>query len=210
MKTEHIIIGLIILMVVLFFMQKKEHAGSTQALSNEAVQNIAKVYADTTGTATFNNTKTTGESTFNGMTSFKGSSLGPTHIPYSNGENYIRGTTNIDGNVKMNGLVEINNGFTALSPNKEYKLTIGDDGNLVIFKKDGTVAWASFNTILDNKAYGVQSRQGGYLGDFGHRQTPGWTPIKPKDRGLWENMYFRKVPFETYTDAQDRSGISAG
>ena len=43
MKTKHIIIGLIILLVVLFFIQKKEHAGSTAtptSLSNEAIQNI--------------------------------------------------------------------------------------------------------------------------------------------------------------------------
>ncbi len=74
MKTKHIIIGLIILIGILFFIQKKEHAGTvpppaspasptstanTQLLSNEAIQNIAKVYADTSGIATFNNINVT-------------------------------------------------------------------------------------------------------------------------------------------------------
>ena len=59
MKTQHIIIGLIVILIVLFLLQKKEHAGSIPPsppqLSNEAIQNIAKVYADTNNTATFNN-----------------------------------------------------------------------------------------------------------------------------------------------------------
>jgi microcystin-dependent protein len=56
MKNKYIIIGLIILVGLLFLMQNKEHAGSTSlALSNEAVQSIATVYANTNGTATFNN-----------------------------------------------------------------------------------------------------------------------------------------------------------
>jgi microcystin-dependent protein len=62
MKTKHIIIGLLILLVVLFLMQKKEHAGSTASvkLSNEAIQNIATVYADTNNEVSFNNIKATG------------------------------------------------------------------------------------------------------------------------------------------------------
>jgi microcystin-dependent protein len=72
MKTKHIIIGLLILLVVLFLMQNKEHAGSTPALSNEAVQSIAKVYADTNGTATFNNTRITGNATFDGEVTING------------------------------------------------------------------------------------------------------------------------------------------
>jgi hypothetical protein len=164
MKTEHIIIGLIILMVVLFLMQKKEHAGSTQALSNEAVQNIAKVYADTTGTATFNNTKATGtsdfniirgygEATFNSTSTFKGGKgdIGGTHFPWWDGTNFIRGPTQIDGLVKMN------KGFTALSPNNQYELKITDDGNLVISKSDGTLKWASNNTANINIPYKIQA-----------------------------------------------------
>ena len=63
MKTKYIIIGLIILLVVLFVTQKKEHASGSVptplTLSNEAIQNIAKVYADTNGMATFNNINVT-------------------------------------------------------------------------------------------------------------------------------------------------------
>ena len=65
MKTKHIIIGLAILIVILFIVQKKENADSTspatQNLSNEAVQNIAKIYADTNNEAVFNNVKITGD-----------------------------------------------------------------------------------------------------------------------------------------------------
>ncbi len=64
MKTKNIIIGLIILLVVLFFLQHKEHAAgsvsATSALSNEAIQNLAKIYADTNNTAAFNNIRATG------------------------------------------------------------------------------------------------------------------------------------------------------
>ncbi len=51
-----------IIFLVVFFTQKKEHARSTnkQLLSNEAVQNIAKVYADTKSISAFNNIKVTG------------------------------------------------------------------------------------------------------------------------------------------------------
>ncbi len=69
MKLQHIIIGLIILVGLLLFIQKKEHAGSTPSttpqLSNEAIQNIAKVYADTSNTATFNNLNVTSKITGN-------------------------------------------------------------------------------------------------------------------------------------------------
>ena len=64
MKTKYIIVGLIIVLLILFFFQKKEHAGSTPStspqLSNEAIQNIAKIYSDSSNTATFNNITTTG------------------------------------------------------------------------------------------------------------------------------------------------------
>ena len=70
MKTKYIIIGLIILVGILFFIQNKENAGSVPPpstpsapsipnLSNEAIQNIAKIYADTNNEAVFNNIKVT-------------------------------------------------------------------------------------------------------------------------------------------------------
>ncbi len=61
MKIKHIIIFLIVVLLVLFFTQQKEHLSSkTPNLSSEAVQNIAKVYADTKESAYFNNINTTG------------------------------------------------------------------------------------------------------------------------------------------------------
>jgi hypothetical protein len=70
MKTKYIIIGLVIILLVLFITQKKEHSGSVTPsapqLSNEAIQNIARIYADTNNTATFNNLNTTGDITVSG------------------------------------------------------------------------------------------------------------------------------------------------
>ena len=66
METKHIIIGLVVILIVLLVVQQKEHASSTPpttslTLSNEAIQNISKVYADTNNTATFNNIRATGD-----------------------------------------------------------------------------------------------------------------------------------------------------
>jgi microcystin-dependent protein len=58
MKIKYIILGLVILLIILFLVQKKEHitqSSSTKNLSTEAIQNIANIYADTKNTATFNN-----------------------------------------------------------------------------------------------------------------------------------------------------------
>ena len=81
MKTKHIIVSLIIVLVILFFVQKKEHAGSTppptQNLSNEAIQNIAKIYADTNNEVIFNNVKTTGKITGNFTGNVTGNLVSP-------------------------------------------------------------------------------------------------------------------------------------
>ena len=103
MKTKHIIIGLIIVLVVLFFVQKKEHAGSTtpaQNLSNEAIQNIAKIYADTNNEATFNNIKSIGKITGNVTGNVTGklvSSDGNYSVSIDNTGNLVllNGTTNV-------------------------------------------------------------------------------------------------------------------
>jgi microcystin-dependent protein len=58
MKIKYIILGLVILLIILFLVQKKEHitpSSSTKNYSSEAIQNIANIYADTKNTATFNN-----------------------------------------------------------------------------------------------------------------------------------------------------------
>ncbi len=71
MKTKHIIFGLLIFVLLFLFIQNKEHAGSTSPpLSNEAIQNIAKVYSDTANTATFNNIQTTGKLNVDGSVNF--------------------------------------------------------------------------------------------------------------------------------------------
>ncbi len=126
MKTKHIIITLIIVLLILFFVQKKEHAGSTPPLSNEAIQNIAKVYADTTGTSTFNNIRATGTTNLkdswfphsDGNNYIKGSGITQietptrfsgkgtdTWFPYSDGRNYIRGSTTVDGDTTFTNTV---------------------------------------------------------------------------------------------------------
>jgi hypothetical protein len=209
MKTKHIIIGLIIVLVVLFFVQKKEHAGSTQALSNEAVQNIAKVYADTTGTATFNNTKATGtsdfniirgygEATFNGNTTFKSSVKdAPTHFPYSDGKNYIRGPTQIDGDTTINGLIKMNKGFEARSPNGQYYLTVQDNGVLTLRDKNNSnkALWSSGDTVMARKAYGIKSPWH-YLGN--NNRTAYFGPEGPENAGYQQAMYIMPTNFENY------------
>jgi outer membrane lipoprotein SlyB len=70
MKKIHIIIVLlIILLLIITIRSQSENAGTVNSnsknLSNEAVQNIASVYANTTGTATFNNLRATGKITGN-------------------------------------------------------------------------------------------------------------------------------------------------
>jgi hypothetical protein len=74
MRSKYIIFGLIIFVLLFFFTQNKEHAGSgstpppssttpstTPILSNEAIQNVARVYADANNTAVFNNVNITGK-----------------------------------------------------------------------------------------------------------------------------------------------------
>ncbi len=80
MKRIHIIIVLlIILLLIITFHAQSENAGTVNSnsknLSNEAVQNIASVYANTTGTATFNNVRVTGNIEIKGdadIKNFKG------------------------------------------------------------------------------------------------------------------------------------------
>ena len=63
MHRNHIIILFIIVIIILYLLNnRKENAGNVSAtsLSNEAIQNISSVYANTTGTASFNNLVVTG------------------------------------------------------------------------------------------------------------------------------------------------------
>jgi hypothetical protein len=52
MKLDYIFGIIIIILIILIIFKKKEHL---TAASNEAIQNVAKIYADASGTVTFNN-----------------------------------------------------------------------------------------------------------------------------------------------------------
>jgi hypothetical protein len=191
MKNEYIIIAILVI-VILFFIwnNNKEHL-----TGNEAVFNIAKVYADATGTVNFNNIRTTGNANFNkitgvdvsggnldvsgiarfnkftaldkadgyvdvsgnlevfGFANFRGASTDnptnmKTHFPNSDGKNYIRGTTQIDGGSILNGPLVVNapvslgRGFYARSPDGSKSLHLGNDAKLYIFNGTEKV-WSS-------------------------------------------------------------------
>ena len=108
MKTKHIIIGLIILVVVLFLMQKKEHAGSTATqLSNEAIQNIGKVYGDTRNTASFNSINATGSITTKNLKAEDGSgNFGTITVKdlIVTGDIIVKGTGNSSDNIVRIGV----------------------------------------------------------------------------------------------------------
>ena len=91
MKTEHKVIVVVLLIIIgfLFFNNQSEHVDNVapQTLSNEAIQNIVSVYANTTGTSTFNNLNVTNN--------LKSSSLD------------VSGNTNIRGALSINGIIEI-------------------------------------------------------------------------------------------------------
>jgi hypothetical protein len=71
MHRNNIIILFIIVIILLYLLNnKKENAGNVSQnipLSNEAIQNIASVYANTAGTSSFNNLNVTGTSSFNNL-----------------------------------------------------------------------------------------------------------------------------------------------
>lgn len=58
MNKTDVIFLLVIIIAILFLYKKQENFTSTE--SNEAVQNIASVYAETSGTVSFNNLNVTG------------------------------------------------------------------------------------------------------------------------------------------------------
>jgi hypothetical protein len=90
-KTETIII-IVVIIIALFFLYRKQENFTTSE-SNEAIQNIASVYSDTSGTVFFNNVTATGN-------------IKPNTIGNSN--------WNIDqsGNVTISGTLYINSDIT--------------------------------------------------------------------------------------------------
>ena len=71
MNKNHIIIALlVILLVALYLMRNKSEHATLTTQSNEAVQNVASVYSDVSGTITVNNLHVTGKLTADGPTAF--------------------------------------------------------------------------------------------------------------------------------------------
>ncbi len=115
MKTKYIIIGLVIILVIIFLIQKKEHITSSSPptnLSSEAIQNIAKVYADITKTVEFNNIKTTGNATFKKLNVIENSILNNLNVSgnlIASGDSIISGDSVINGNLDVNGTAKFKN-----------------------------------------------------------------------------------------------------
>jgi hypothetical protein len=111
-----IIIVIVILIITLYLI-----SSNTEYFTNdEAVKNIASVYNqanmtvtnfNATGNANFNTTNTTG------MAIFKGNAGGGTHLPYTDGNNYITsnnnilrgGPTTIQGDLNVSGVSTLPN-----------------------------------------------------------------------------------------------------
>jgi hypothetical protein len=123
MDKKIVLIGVIIaLIVILYFFGEQENADSvsgSQVASTEAVANIAKVYADSKETATFNNIKITGNVDVTGKN--------------INAENV---TANVTGNLKGNVVGNLTGSIT--SPNGNYKLSIDNNGRLNLIDSNGT------------------------------------------------------------------------
>jgi len=119
MNNTQILVGVIILLVViLVVMNKKAEHLDAPNLSNEAIQNISSVYANTAGQAVFNNIKVTGNADFG---NFKGI------IVMWSGSNVPSGWTLCDG---TNGTPDLRGRFV-LGSGKGENLTerkINDKG----------------------------------------------------------------------------------
>jgi hypothetical protein len=71
-----------------------------------------------------------GDVLFNGKTTFKSSVTGaPTHFPFTDGKNYIRGDTQIDGITTFAKPIVGNINGVTLSPNGQYYLVLQDNGS---------------------------------------------------------------------------------
>lgn len=152
MKRIHVIIGLLIILLLLItFHSKSENAGSINSknLSNEAVQNIASVYANTTGTAIFNNIQATGKITGK----LDGDVIG-------NVTGNIKGdvTGNVTGNIKGNVDGDVSGNFigkiysstyvTNVKDNNRYVFDVSEDKSFIIAPmKSDKSGWDSENGV---------------------------------------------------------------
>ncbi len=72
MRNRDIIIILLVILAVTYYLQQRPENLDASSLSSEAIQNIASVYGNTSGTAVFNNIKVTGTADIANISSLKG------------------------------------------------------------------------------------------------------------------------------------------
>jgi len=150
MERIHVIIGvLIIAFVIIFTYNRQENAGSigSAAYSAEAVQNIAKVYSDTSGTATFNNINVNGNIRGNVIGDLSGNNINAANINATN-LNATQGLTSarlcdLGGQcLAVNNIQAKSNSFRGNVCNKDNGspcIEIGTEGNLYMKHADGRV-----------------------------------------------------------------------
>jgi outer membrane lipoprotein SlyB len=134
-KTVFILLILILIVIIITFTQQERATSTadTNSYSSEAIANIAKVYADTSGTAMFNNIKVTGNVTGNVNGDLSGNVKGN-----------VTGnlTGNVNGNLtgNVNGILTGNIGSTTkgllVSNNGKFQLTMQDNGDMAIYDVD--------------------------------------------------------------------------
>ena len=157
-KLNWIIILAILVLSVFLYINNSEHFGAIDTINPEAVRNISSVYNTDNLTAT--NITSSGKLQSDGITVFKNG----THFPYTDGKNYIRGPTQVDGQMELNNKTIFNNEITVsninipgayisksdVSPNA-LNVTYGDgSGWRMNFKKwDGN----TFASLYDNGTF---------------------------------------------------------
>ena len=126
------ILGLIILVILIYIIfnlrEGFDVSGTTSTLtpqSNEAVQNIAKIYADASGTVTFNNIRILGNVDVSGITTLnnKLNVTGETTVGNLKGQN-------IYGDLYGNLYGELS------SPSRKYKISMQNNGDVSIYGVD--------------------------------------------------------------------------
>jgi len=119
MKNKTIIFLVLVILALLFLYNTQENFTMTEQ-SNEAVQNIASVYANTSGTITVNNLNATGATNLNNLD--------------------VSGTVNVSGTMNVNSTITTNNlnasGLTNLN-----NLDISGTTNLSNININGSISY---------------------------------------------------------------------
>ena len=104
--TKYFIVIIVILLALLFLYKERENLDAS-GLSNEALQNIAKVYGDKDGTVTFNNVKITGNLDVNGVSNLNGgaNSGGTLTAGKFTADKCYVNTINASGDITANNLI---------------------------------------------------------------------------------------------------------